>query len=908
MSNSIDKDSICSSSSIIIHDNYKKKSSLLSCCRSSSRKYFNAQLLLRTVDNANLNKQKGFLQRIQIFKAHKRKPPVRKQQETTSYDSTISNNQLVIETERSTNDNDEQDSNMLQSAAVELHDSLSLKYPRHPIHNSQSIPYISQYDVYHNLNNPIDSYSFTDIEIISTNNEENSEEKYINSSKTSKRFVSNNLSLTTTDLSKYSTQSLLQKLLNKAQILDEYYNDIVNKTKTQPSHSLSSSINSLLGRSGGTSRPFIYRIQSTDSFKRIPRRKFRHLYDTKSMDSSRVDLYADEDNVLRELIRFNNDIDLILSRLEMEGEDLQQPSTNHSVLDENIIQQAIINPTDDSIVDVNLKLNDQEAADQKGLIEILTMRTDNNEINIHLLLSNDIDRLRETALSKLRKMAQENCNSNDVYNYETITLAKINKLPKSTTWKGKRVFGVPLRVYQQTTGHVLPISIVNALQYLRINAGKCDGLFRKPGVKSKIDHLRSQIELKNDSYSESHVETIKFDDYQPFVVADVIRQYFRELPECIIPPSITSLLCDLLKCITQEEQLLALRLTFLMLPDESREVLETILRFLLDISIRSGNNQITCRNLARIFLPSVFQSFYDMHNKSSKILWWKLRKEKLDTIQQENERLILEHCLMIMILNVDLLCRIPSTLTEELKLPSPRRTKRLDELVTHTCNGEFHLRKYISKNSEEFLQRLSLTKFKNVQTNVEDVDVFMHKPTVTSTSDIDKNNLPIWKCSVDIPNVNVKQVYQRVLHECYLWDNHVAESRTVEKIDDDKEIVQYVVNFLDYIPVRSFCEFRFSKKVTLRSAPDANAIIVGALSIDHLQNHFLPGGIGINYHKHYYIKPSSVHPNHTTVTQITCVDFGGRSTQWYENVHGSLLAHNLISLRDSFINARVVRI
>ncbi|CAF4963935.1 unnamed protein product, partial [Rotaria socialis] len=37
-----------------------------------------------------------------------------------------------------------------------------------------------------------------------------------------------------------------------------------------------------------------------------------------------------------------------------------------------------------------------EAADQKGLIEILTMRTDNNEINIHLLLSNDIDRLRET--------------------------------------------------------------------------------------------------------------------------------------------------------------------------------------------------------------------------------------------------------------------------------------------------------------------------------------------------------------------------------------------------------------------------------------------------------------------------------------------------------------------------------
>ena len=123
-----------------------------------------------------------------------------------------------------------------------------------------------------------------------------------------------------------------------------------------------------------------------------------------------------------------------------------------------------------------------------------------------------------------------------LFNYLIRTLAKLTKLPKSPTWKGKRVFGVPLRIYQQTTGHILPIAITNALQYVRMHAGKCDGLFRKPGVKSKIDRLRTQIETVNDSHGESTVETIKFDEYQPFVVADVIRQYFRELPECLIPP------------------------------------------------------------------------------------------------------------------------------------------------------------------------------------------------------------------------------------------------------------------------------------------------------------------------------------------------------------------------------------
>jgi len=120
-----------------------------------------------------------------------------------------------------------------------------------------------------------------------------------------------------------------------------------------------------------------------------------------------------------------------------------------------------------------------------------------------------------------------------------------------------------------------------------MHAGKCDGLFRKPGVKSKIDRLRSQIETIDLSF-----EIIKYDEYQPFVVADVIRQYFRELPECLIPPLITRLLCDLIKCITQEEQLLAIRYIFLLLPDETREVLETILRFLFDVSIRLGNNQV----------------------------------------------------------------------------------------------------------------------------------------------------------------------------------------------------------------------------------------------------------------------------------------------------------------------------
>jgi hypothetical protein len=39
-----------------------------------------------------------------------------------------------------------------------------------------------------------------------------------------------------------------------------------------------------------------------------------------------------------------------------------------------------------------------------------------------------------------------------------------------------------------------------------------------------------------------------------------------------------------------------------------------------------------------------------------------------------------------------------------LKLPTARKTKRLDDLVRNACNGEFHMKKYIAKDSEQFLQ------------------------------------------------------------------------------------------------------------------------------------------------------------------------------------------------------------
>lgn len=178
----------------------------------------------------------------------------------------------------------------------------------------------------------VDSYSFADIDVASSINEP----RVFDPSATPKSMVSYNLSLATTNLSSCSTQSLLRKLLEKAQLLDDYYKGLSRKPHNRSVSSLSLSSTSLLGKSEVTPRSYFHRCQSQ-------RRNRRNLYDTISAESSRFNLYVDEDNVLRELVRFNNNIDLILSRLATDGE-TTQATTNDLPADENLFLQTAVDP------------------------------------------------------------------------------------------------------------------------------------------------------------------------------------------------------------------------------------------------------------------------------------------------------------------------------------------------------------------------------------------------------------------------------------------------------------------------------------------------------------------------------------------------------------------------------------
>jgi len=104
----------------------------------------------------------------------------------------------------------------------------------------------------------------------------------------------------------------------------------------------------------------------------------------------------------------------------------------------------------------------------------------------------------------------------------------------------KTVFGVPLLLSLQRRGQALPPPILKALQWLRVNAVDQVGLFRKPGVRSRIQRLKMAVETEG--------EEVEWDIHQAYDIADMVKQFFRELPEALLTNKLSETFIAIFQC------------------------------------------------------------------------------------------------------------------------------------------------------------------------------------------------------------------------------------------------------------------------------------------------------------------------------------------------------------------------
>lgn len=136
--------------------------------------------------------------------------------------------------------------------------------------------------------------------------------------------------------------------------------------------------------------------------------------------------------------------------------------------------------------------------------------------------------VRKLALVTLTGCMERYCPTHrSGWNWE---LPKFIKRIKTPDYKDRRIFGIPLVLNLQRYGNTLPEIIQMALTWLEQNALDQVGLFRKPGVKSRIAKLKSTVESCNNVSNRMDI----FDDHHAYDVADMLKQYFRELPDPLL--------------------------------------------------------------------------------------------------------------------------------------------------------------------------------------------------------------------------------------------------------------------------------------------------------------------------------------------------------------------------------------
>ncbi|XP_058490001.1 stAR-related lipid transfer protein 13 isoform X2 [Solea solea] len=463
----------------------------------------------------------------------------------------------------------------------------------------------------------------------------------------------------------------------------------------------------------------------------------------------------------------------------------------------------------------------------------------------------------------------------------TWSVPKFMKRMKVPDYKDKNVFGVPLIVHVQRSGQPLPLGLQQALRYLRSQCLDQVGLFRKSGVKSRIQALRQM--------NESSPDDVNYEDQSAYDVADMVKQFFRDLPEPLLTSKLGETFLHIYQYVPKDQRLQAVQAAIMLMSDENREVLQTLLCFLSDVTSSVEENQMTPMNIAVCLAPSLFHlNILKKDNLSPRAMQKKYAIGRPDQ-KDLNENLAATQGLAHMIVECNRLFEIPHEMVTqsrnsyvEADLHAPTvydLCKQLeDDDGTYQTHMEGRLQNLLKEAREKSKNWVSFSSSDNTELYYKKVG--------------DGNPLRRWRVSVEVeapPSV----VLNRVLRERHLWDVDLLQWKVCETLDKQTEVFQYVLNRMPPHPSRDFVVLR-----SWRTDLPKGACSLVSVSIEHEDCPPIGGVRAILLESNYLLEPCG--SGKSRLTHICRVDLKGRTPDWYNKAFGHLCAAEAARIRNSF--------
>ncbi|XP_054611306.1 stAR-related lipid transfer protein 13 isoform X2 [Dunckerocampus dactyliophorus] len=482
----------------------------------------------------------------------------------------------------------------------------------------------------------------------------------------------------------------------------------------------------------------------------------------------------------------------------------------------------------------------------------------------------------------------------------TWSVPKFMKRIKAPDYKDKSVFGVPLIVHVQRCGFPLPLCLQRALSHLRSHCLDQVGLFRKSGVKSRIQVLRQQCDTMPDS--------VNYDDQSAYDVADMVKQFFRDLPEPLLSNKLGETFLHIYQYVPKEQRLQAVQAAILLMPDENRQALQMLLHFLRDVTTQVDENQMTAMNLAVCLAPSLFHlSLMKSETLSPRSIQRKYTTGRPDQ-KDLNENMAATQGLAHMITECQRLFQIPEEMVTQSRnsyMEADLLVPPLEELgkVREEDMDEDEEVEVVDEEEEEFeegsyhahLERLVQNLLKEAKDKSKG---WVSRPAIEHTEVASKkvgdgNPLRRWRVSTEV-TATPTEVLHRLLRERPSWHTELQQEKVLETLDKQTDVYQYSCHNMapqpstDYVVLRSW-----------RSDPMKGWSALVCVSVEHEDGPRTGAVRGVVLESHYLLEPCSTAAR-TRLTHISRVDLRGRSPEWYNKAYGYLCANEAHKIRASF--------
>ncbi|XP_060908329.1 rho GTPase-activating protein 18 isoform X1 [Labrus mixtus] len=181
---------------------------------------------------------------------------------------------------------------------------------------------------------------------------------------------------------------------------------------------------------------------------------------------------------------------------------------------------------------------------------------------------------------------------------------KAHKAVKLKT-KESGLFGVPLATLldqdqRRVSGTKVPFILQRLMSHIEEEGLNTEGLLRIPGAATRVKSLCQELE------SSFYDGTFPWQQLKQHDAASLLKMFIRELPHPLLTVEYLNVFLAVNKLPTKKQQLQALNLLVLLLPEANRDTLKALVEFFQHVIDHQAKNKMTLNNVSVVMAPNIF--------------------------------------------------------------------------------------------------------------------------------------------------------------------------------------------------------------------------------------------------------------------------------------------------------------